>query len=98
MIFGWGRRSRRWAMTEGWSVACVYRCFRLFFVFSWAYDMQWVLIDPQKQSRPVQRGEVEALYPDGGAPNLSAWDRFGLVVGIAAFVVLAMLMNVGSAH
>jgi hypothetical protein len=94
MFYGWGRRSKDWQMHDGVHAVVTYSYVSLMFIFHLAYKQQWQLVGRDRaMDTVVSREELAARYGTD-APQLGMWNRFGLLMAIAAFVCVVVVVGV----
>lgn len=89
-LFGWGTKNKTWFIDDARSLIVVWKYFHIFF-FPVAYDVKWHLIgDARSEDRVISEEELKKLFPVN-RPNISIWYRFGLLIGIAAIIIIGLI-------
>ncbi|MEP7762873.1 hypothetical protein [Sanguibacter sp. 25GB23B1] len=93
IFFGWGRNNKTQQVSDVQALVLGYSYFHLFWLFRVSFGLSYslaTLTDVGWATRPLSREEATA----GGAQAALAlhwWWRFGLLVAVAAIVVIATL-------
>ncbi|WP_066582573.1 hypothetical protein [Cellulomonas timonensis] len=96
IFFGWGRKNKTQQIDARQALILSFNYFHLFWLFRVAFGLNYsvaTLTDDGWATRRLSPAEVEA----GGAATaltLHWWWRFGLLIGIAAIVVIATLASI----
>lgn len=94
MVYGWGKGSQQWTLSDGNTLVCVYRYFSLMWIFQVALKKTWLLQgNDRRLDAELTRDELVQRYGDE-APKLSVWRQYGLIIGIACLVLLAVVLNI----
>ena len=97
IFFGWGRNNKTQQVSDEQALVLGYSYFHLFWLFRISFGLQYslaTLTDVGWATRPLSREEATARGAQA-ALSLHWWWRFGLLVGIAAIVVIATLGSLG---
>jgi hypothetical protein len=93
MFWGWGRKSIMRQLDANTAVQRSYRYLHLMFLFTvaWGYDYSIATLTPQGWAqRPLARQDaVQILGGQDLEPGV--WQRFSLVIGLAALLVFGMV-------
>lgn len=96
MFYGWGKSSQEWSLGDGNTLVCAYNYVALMFIFRLAFKQKYHLIgDSRSQDVQVSRSELEQRYGTD-VPKLSLWTQFGLLIGVAALVLVMVVVGLFS--
>lgn len=81
MIYGWGRKSKDWAMPDGRTLVCSYSYVSLMLVFRFVWSRKWHLIGRDRaMDVETNRAELERMYGQGNVPDIGIFERFGMFI------------------
>jgi hypothetical protein len=91
---GWGTKTKNWPLPDGRNLAAHWQYIHAYW-FPVAHSVKWyVSCANPLENREISYDEVRGLFPTE-PPNLSLWDRYGLLfllAGIALFIAILVWM------
>ena len=91
MFFGWGNKNKSWAVDDTHHLIARWGYFHILF-FPIASKVTWHLVgDSRSEDKVISYEEVKRLVPIN-TPNINIWHRYGLLMGIAAFILLVIFV------
>jgi len=94
MIYGWGKKSKDWAMPDGRTLVCSYSYVSLMFVFKFVWSRKWHLIGRDRaMDVETNRQDLERTYGQGNVPDIGVFERFGMFVTGGLIVAEAVMMG-----
>jgi len=73
MFWGWGTKSKRWDMDNGYMLICQYRYFHIWFILRFITKKRWFIQgDKRSEDREITFEQVKQLMPNG-VPRINAY-------------------------
>lgn len=77
LFFGWGTKTKKWNLGNGYQLLCVYKYFHIWFVIRFITEKRWYLLsNSRSEDREISAAQVAQLLPSG-IPQVSAYGAVG---------------------
>lgn len=93
IFFGWGKKQKYWKTHGGKYLVVSWSYFHIFWC-PIALKIKWHLIEDEKinvhvivEDRTISPEKVKEIFPEQ-TPELSVWERYGLVILIVGIAIL----------
>lgn len=93
ILFGWGKKYKSWKTYDSKCLLVSWNYFSIF-LCPIAFKIKWHLIEDEKievhtlvEDRIVSFEKVKEIFPIQ-TPNLSIWQRYGLLIVIAGIAIM----------
>ena len=98
LFFGWGRNNKTHEIGPGQTLVVSYGYFHLFFLFRVVFDKKYSLATLTEHGWAARPLPTDAVLPEhADAVAVHWWWRFGLVIALAAVVVLVVMTSLFNA-
>ena len=92
MFFGWGNKSKQWALGDGRILLLTWSYFSVLFCPVSSNTAWHVLSDSRSEDRLVSYAEVCEMIPED-TPKMSIWSRYGLWIVGGAYILIATIAS-----
>ena len=89
MIYGWGTKTKVWQIFGNQHIVVVWKYMHIMFL-PLTLSQKWYVVKGEEDAREITYDEVRSFVPTD-TPALNLWQRFGLLFGIVAIGLYALI-------
>lgn len=98
MIFGWGTKSKMWAVDNEKTLIVTWKYFSIFFLRLFNYNFTWHLQgNNRSEDRILTEEQVLHLMPKN-SPELSIWDRYSGWIVLVGFLFFSLVTQIAGSN